>query len=377
MSDNRSDMRPVLKLNMHSSDKEGLHALTGGRLHVLSLKIASLSCLFAIGYGTTWFVLTPDAALWIVMVLVLGSFFSTYFVATHFLSKRLELARNTLKRIRKHKFGQLERARYPRGDELNALIRQVHRSGLLLESEISELRKVENYRREFVGNISHELKTPLFAIQGFAETLLEGAIEDESVNRAFVEHILKNAKRLTDLARDLMEISRLEKGEQPLNFEPFDIGRLITEVIDSHEPIALKHRVTVHASFSDDLSNVLGDAQHIRQVLVNLIDNAIKYSNSESDVFFSAVEAADSMVDIRVKDSGIGVAKKYIPRITERFFRVDKSRSRSAGGTGLGLAIVKHILAAHRQPLNIESTPGMGSTFSFHLPAAGGRDPTR
>lgn len=275
------------------------------------------------------------------------------------------------RKLRKYKFGKLDRTHLPRGDELNDLIRQVYRTGQVLEWEFNELKRIENYRRDFLGNVSHELKTPIFAISGFAETLLDGAIEDPVVNRSFVEKIARNALRLNNLAMDLGEIVRLETGELQMNIEAFDVLPLISEIIDSVESIAAGRRVSVRTSVEDDLPAAMGDSERIRRVLVNLVENAIRYTGEDGNVLVGARRTPGDTLNIFVTDDGIGISPTHLPRITERFFRVDASRSRSAGGTGLGLAIVKHILAAHKQSLEIESQPGTGSTFGFELPTAG------
>lgn len=305
-----------------------------------------------------------------VVVAALVSGVAAYAVSYASTARRLELARNTLRQIRRRRFENLEQAHAPRGDEINDLIWQVYRTGKVLESEFEELKKVENYRREFVGNVSHELKTPIFAIRGFAETLKGGALEDPTVNRSFTDKIIRNADRLSNLARDLSEISKLETGEQKMVFEPFDLRRLVDDVLDSLEPIARERGVTLSSTLAGGVPPVLGDAGRIRQVLINLVDNAIKYSREDGYVEVVARPTADGAVKVTVADNGIGVDERDLPRLTERFFRVDKSRSRSAGGTGLGLSIVKHILAAHDQVLHVRSRPGSGSTFGFQLPVA-------
>ncbi len=286
------------------------------------------------------------------------------------LTRRLELARRTLKDVRKHRFESLERLHVPKGDELNALVWQVYRTGLALEKEIGELKKLENYRREYIGNVSHELKTPIFAIQGFADTLLDGALDDPRFSRAFVEKILRNTERLRTLTRDLTELSRIETGELKMEMAPFSLARVVSEVIDLLEPQAQARQVRLSQRLPDDLPAVEGDHERIRQVLTNLVDNALKYNNAGGFVDVVARLLPEGAVRVTVADDGIGVAPQHVPRLTERFFRADKSRSREQGGTGLGLAIVKHILAAHGSRLLIESRLGQGSSFGFTLRAA-------
>ena len=294
----------------------------------------------------------------------------TYGAAHAWLVPRINLALTTLRQIRKHQFENLEAASVPRGDELNTLIWQVYRTGQTLENEIRELKRMENYRREFIGNVSHELKTPIFSVQGFTETLLDGAIEDESVNRSFLEKIMRNVNRLDNLARDLSAISRIETGELEMNVAPFDLGTLIEEVTESLEMKAAEKSIQLRSQVPGSLPTARGDRERIRQVLVNLADNAIKYNDAGGHVEVIARHRADDEIKVSVVDDGIGVPPEHVARLTERFYRVDKSRSRNRDGTGLGLAIVKHILGAHNRELQVESTPGSGSTFGFTLPAA-------
>lgn len=305
----------------------------------------------------------------LISALLTGVF--AYGAAVFHSSSRLELAQTILRNIRKHDFETLDLAQVERGDELNEIIRQVYRTGRVLEREFSELKKIENYRREFLGNISHELKTPIFSIRGFAETLHEGAIEDPEVNRSFVEKIIRNADRLNNLAKDLSEIARLETGQLELQMSAFSLRRLVTDVVESVEPQARDRSITIKTRFESEVPPVYGDASQLRQVVVNLVDNAIKYSHDNGNVSIRLQHMrASNRVEFSVKDDGVGIRKEDISRVTERFFRVDKSRSRSAGGTGLGLSIVKHILAAHSQELEIKSRAGKGSTFAFSLPVA-------
>lgn len=336
----------------------------------LCAKIASITTaitsLFVLAFS---FLLSPNGLLpAILLVLFVGV--ATYATCYVLIARRLELASTTLMQIREHDFEHLEAAHVPAGDELNTLIWQTYRTGLALQKELREMKKTENYRREFLGNVSHELKTPIFAIQGFAETLLDGALEDEGVRRQFVEKILSNATRLNNLARDLSDISRIETGELKMTVEPFSLHRLIGEAVESLELTARDREITLSTHVPDGLPLVLGDRERIRQVLVNLVDNGIKYSNPGGLVEISAEALPDGDVRVTVRDEGIGIAPEDLPRITERFYRVDKSRSRNQGGTGLGLAIIKHILNAHDRKLEIDSTLGRGSTFSFTLPKA-------
>jgi len=333
------------------------------KIGAISAGVTTITCLL-IG------ILVPSFSWWMGGLLILVSFCGTYVATVLNASRRLELARGILKNLRKHQFETLDLAQVERGDEINDIIRQVYRTGRVLEREFEELKKVENYRQEFLGNISHELKTPIFSIRGFAETLHEGALEDSSVNRSFVEKIIRNADRLNNLATDLGEIARLEKGELELKMTPFSIKRLVKDVVESVEPQAKERQIELAASFGRKMPDVFGDASQIRQVVVNLVDNAIKYSNDGGHVGIKVSRRGSEAVRCEIRDDGVGIAKDDIERLTERFFRVDKSRSRTAGGTGLGLSIVKHILAAHAIELSVRSKPGKGSTFHFDLAIA-------
>ncbi|MEX0747624.1 MAG: HAMP domain-containing sensor histidine kinase [Rhodothermales bacterium] len=263
--------------------------------------------------------------------------------------------------------GRLESDTDEAGDELERLARKSDQAIHAVNRRLAELNRAEDYRREYLGDVSHELKTPIFAIQGFAETLLSGALDDANVNRSFVDKILQNANRLTTLVRDLSEISRLETGSLKITPGRFSISEVMNEVKDSLELAAgtrgIDLKLEVHGGY------VQGDRERIRQVLTNLVENSIKYNNPGGCVQLTA-ERAEGGVRIVVQDNGIGISAVDLPRVTQRFFRADKSRSRSQGGTGLGLSIVKHILVGHGASLQIESELGIGSTFSFILPAA-------
>ncbi len=269
--------------------------------------------------------------------------------------------------IGERSFDAMDEADVRGDDELAELGRLARRSGKAVREEMEELKKMESYRRDFIGNVSHELKTPIFAIKGFSETLLRGAIEDPEVNRSFINKIFRNADRLDNLAKDLSEISAMETGQLRMVKAPFAVDQIIWEVLESLEPLAAEKEISMRAVLPQALPPALGDQERIRQVLTNLVDNALKYTNPSGSVEVVARSVEPSEIKISVVDDGIGIAVEHLPRLTERFYRVDKSRSRSQGGTGLGLSIVKHILAAHGRKLQVSSTEGRGSTFGFSL----------
>ncbi len=257
-------------------------------------------------------------------------------------------------------------------DELQGILRDAERNRALVIKEFKRMDETDNYRKEFIGDISHELKTPIFTVQGYLETLLNGALEDPEVNEVFLVKAMKNVNRLIYLTNDLMEISRLETGELKPKIQMIPINSIITDVVDTLQPKAEQEDIEIVFEERKVNAFVLADRNQIRQVLVNLIDNAIKYNKPGGKVYIrtESVREDPSRVRISVRDTGIGMTNHDAKRVTERFFRVDKSRSREQGGTGLGLAIVKHILESHNEELQIESKPGSGSMFYFSLKSA-------
>lgn len=238
--------------------------------------------------------------------------------------------------------------------------------------DLAAIKKLERIRSEFLGNVSHELRTPIFAVQGFIETLLDGAIDDPDVNRDFLERAQAQASRLNALLNDLIDISRIESGEMRMSFRLFDIQPMLRNLVDEMQPNAKTKSIDLF--FTGNVLphhevEVFGDKERIKQVMINLIDNAIKYSNPNTAVKIELLDDhSNGHATVAVADNGIGIASEHLPRLFERFYRVDKDRSRlSPGGTGLGLAICKHIVEAHRSVINVKSSPGNGSTFSFRL----------
>lgn len=252
-------------------------------------------------------------------------------------------------------------------DVINHVTQEVSDWADSKSQEIAQLKKMEKFRREYIGNVSHELKTPIFNIQGYLETLIDTGVKDKKTQKKFLNKALKNANRLGLIIEDLEMISRNESGNLQLHYQDFCINKLITEVIESFD-IQTKEK-NVDLKFKDPNQknfHVSADRERIRQVLTNLISNAIKYSYINSEVLISCYDM-DEKVLIEVTDHGIGIDEKHLNRLYERFYRVDKDRSRNKGGTGLGLSIVKHIIEAHNQSINIRSSVGVGSTFGFTL----------
>jgi two-component system phosphate regulon sensor histidine kinase PhoR len=235
------------------------------------------------------------------------------------------------------------------------------------KEEIDELKKMEVYRREFLGNVSHELKTPLFNLQGFVLTLMDGGIHDPKINLDFLEKSQKNIERMITIVEDLEVISRLETGEATPLLSNFSITMLVREVMEFLEPKASERGIKLlFAAEYNDSMIVRADKEKIRTVLTNLILNSIKYGITGGRTKISFYDMDENYL-IEISDNGVGIEEQHISRLFERFYRVDKHRSRAQGGSGLGLAIVKHIIEAHNQTINVRSAPGIGSTFSFTL----------
>lgn len=260
-------------------------------------------------------------------------------------------------------------------DMNNDIVEQVNRDVMSwAESQIDEitnLRETDTFRKEFIGNLAHELKTPIFNIQGFILTLLEGGMEDPEINRKFLLKAAKNVERMSGLLEDLDVITKMEAGNLDIELVPFDLLEIVRETIESLEPKAKRNSIELSITKGMDGSKVMvsGDAAKLVQVLTNLIVNSINYGTEGGRTEVRYYDAEDSIL-VEVADTGIGIREEDLPRVFERFYRVDKSRSRHAGGSGLGLAICKHIIETHGQTINVRSTYGEGSTFSFTLEKA-------
>lgn len=257
-----------------------------------------------------------------------------------------------------------------RADNVERLSQEISNISIDKTQEIDILLEKENYRREFVGNVAHELKTPLFSIQGYLLTLIEGGVDDETIRDKYLNRINKSVERLTYIVKDLDLITELEAGNLKLDLHPFNIVALAQEVFDLLEIKAENNNIKLRFDKNyDSPIKVLGDIEKIEQVLTNLIANAINHSQRASEVIISFANENDK-IKITVTDSGKGIEPDKINRIFERFYRADKSRSRQQGGSGLGLAIVKHILEAHHQKIYVESEYGVGAKFYFYLSKA-------
>ena len=281
------------------------------------------------------------------------------------LKRRSEL--DDIKRI----INQIRTSSYKSADEINMgkmlveLEDEIKSMFLKTNNDIAHLKKLEQFRTEFLGNVSHELRTPIFAIQGYIETLLDGALNDEKVNKVFLQKANNHTLNLNNLVNDLMDISMIESGKMLMSFRYFDAHEFLDGIITELLPQAIKKNLELNLSPFDSAIQIFGDRQRLKQVMTNLIMNAIKYTESGS-IEVGVLQAGKSG-KVFVRDTGIGIAESDIRRIFERFYRVDKDRSREMGGTGLGLAIVKHIVEAHGSKIEVKSELGKGSEFFFDL----------
>ena len=232
--------------------------------------------------------------------------------------------------------------------------------------EISKLKEQEAFRREFLGNLAHELKTPIFSIQGYILTLLEGGLEDDKINRKFLERASISTDRIVGILEDLDNITKMEDEKFQLKMESFDIVKLAKETFESLELMAEEKNITFKLEDSGGPSFVVADREKIGQVLTNLVRNSIAYGN-KGGLTSITIFTIDELTTIEVTDNGIGINETELTRLFERFYRVEKSRTRNEGGSGLGLSIVKHIIESHNQKISVKSTPGVGSQFHFSL----------
>ncbi|SMO61658.1 sensor histidine kinase [Gracilimonas mengyeensis] len=353
-------------MSQSKRDKQKLLFRFGFRI---AFRVAAASAVFLYLLFWLYLQLVPKEAASLALITGLFILLLTYGISYFYAKQRFKIVERLFKNIARKRFMEYAEVSSSQRDELDYLTKQGIKSSRTIEREIQRLNRIENYRKEFIGDISHELKTPIFAIQGFIETLLNGALEDEEVNREFLRKAMRNVNRLIYLTKDLMEISKLETGELKSEIEEIYLYEVIHDIIESLNYKAEKENIKLTIHDFDKNLKVKVDKNQVKQVFINLIENAIKYNvpNGEVEVYVYVKPKQPERVFVSVKDTGIGIDEKDIPRVTERFFRVDKSRSRERGGTGLGLAIVKHIMEAHGEKFHIESEPNKGSTFTISL----------
>jgi two-component system phosphate regulon sensor histidine kinase PhoR len=309
--------------------------------------------------------LAPAMSVSIAPLLVFAvSFLLTNYLIEHFIYRRIKVIYKRISEFRRT--GDVAEIT-PDLEEVEA---QVNRWAADKDQKIASLEELEEYRRNYLGNVSHELKTPLFSLQGFLHTLLDGGIHDTEVAVSFLQKAAKNAERLQTIVEDLESISHVESGKLQMDFTVFDIQKLTEEVFDELE-IKAKER-GIKLQFKEGARNgwlVKADREMVRQILTNLVANSIKYGKQNGITKLSFYDM-DKIVLIEVNDNGIGIPRHHHKHVFDRFYRVDSGRSRAAGGSGLGLAIVKHLVEAHEQSIHLRSTENVGSTFGFTLEKA-------
>lgn len=286
-----------------------------------------------------------------------------------FIYRRIKLIYKTITRSKYTKDKSFEKMALDK-DIIKDVEKEVAWSLYFESKELDKLKQLEEYRKQFLGNVSHELKTPIFNIQGYIETLLEGGVENPDINLNYLKKAAKNVERMQNIVQDLEMISRIEDGNLQLDKHSFNLHSFVLEMFEHHSYMAEQRKVNLKIKKGFEIHTmVFGDKQRLRQVFSNLITNAIKYNVEGGHVSVGAYDMADKVL-IEISDSGIGIPEDSLNRIFERFYRVDKGRSREQGGTGLGLSIVKHIIEAHNQNITVRSTPSEGSTFTFTLDKA-------
>ena len=309
---------------------------------------------------------------WYFMLISFGVSFFTSFIVFYYLLEKYIYSKVVLiyKMIHNLKLGKdLKDAlgEYVSSDPINDVEQEVKEWAGAKKREIEVLKKQEQFRREFLSNVSHEFKTPLFAIQGYIETLQDCLVDDPETAAKFLKKAANNVDRLSYLINDLDSISKLESGEIPINYQKFDFVGLAKEVMEGLEDNAKTKGIKL--SFKEKYTSpayVKADREKIRQVMINLVQNSLKYGKKNGSTAIKIFELHDQYL-IEVTDDGIGIEEKHLARLFERFYRIDSHRSREEGGTGLGLAIVKHILEAHQQIISVRSTLQIGTTFAFTL----------
>ena len=296
----------------------------------------------------------------------LSAYFSILFYVKKYIYRKIKLIYKSI-----HKFKLQPEAKNKDLDVDTDIIQEVEKEvanwALEQQTEINTLKEMESYRRLYLGNVSHELKTPIFNIQGFIHTLIEGALYDDNINMRYLQRAAKNVERLNTIVTDLEAINKLESGKLAMEMQVFDLKELVIEVFEDLEIKAKKQNINLtYKDGANQNFKVEADREAIRQVLVNLIENSIKYGK-EGGLTKVGFYDMDSRILVEIADSGIGISQEHLNHVFDRFYRADKSRSRQIGGSGLGLSIVKHIMEAHKQTINVRSSTGIGSTFGFTL----------
>lgn len=299
---------------------------------------------------------------------LLTSYFGFLYALEKFIYRKIKLIYRTIHNQKLKKDGEVDKLTFS-DDIIHKVQQDVLDWAKTNQQEITRLKNSENFRREFVGNVSHELKTPIFNIQGYLLTLIEGGLDDPTINKDYLVKANNSVERMINIIEDLDEITELESGSLSMKIDKTNIVELIKEIVYSLEDIINKAGVTLKIQNQEKPIWVMADTRKISQVLTNLIINAVKYGKPSGTIRIKFFDMHDNIL-VEVADDGEGIEAHHLPRLFERFYRTDKGRARENGGSGLGLSIVKHIVEAHKQTINVRSTVGIGSTFSFTLKKA-------
>lgn len=337
-------------------------------------KSVALLIAAAVSIITTAFLSLVEGVPWEAFLVVLflsssSSYILTYFTVDVFIFGQIEKINGRISKLKAEDFSFVEDdAQTPVGNPLMRINREILTYAKAKQQEIDQLKKAEYFRKEFIADVSHELKTPIFAAQGFVHTLLDGAVKDKNVRNKFLKKAAKSLDGLDRIVQDLLTISQVETGVTKMEMENFNIAELVQEVYDQFEGKAEKKDIDLQFAKGCPMDlHVFADRHKIFQVILNLVSNSIKYRKDDRTFVITNLIEHEKDVELRLKDNGIGISEKHLSRIFERFYRVDKSRSREKGGTGLGLSIVKHILEAHNTHISVTSQQNVGSEFSFQL----------
>lgn len=298
-----------------------------------------------------------------------ASYLLTFVVLEFLIFREIDKIYKMMAKLRKKELSGITKEKSNVLNPLEKITQEINSFAVLKQKEIDELKKLEAFRKEFIADVSHELKTPIFAAQGFVHTLIDGAVNDKSVRNKFLKKAAKSLDGLDALVQDLLTLSQIETGDIKMHFEHIDLHSLCQEVAEQFEEKALKKNIKLQLEEPRQKVMVYADWQRITQVMTNLISNAINYTPDGGSVMIS-FDSSKKYVTTFVSDTGEGIPGEHLSRIFERFYRVEKSRSREKGGTGLGLAIVKHILEGHNTKAEVDTKEGKGSVFSFKLPRA-------
>lgn len=336
-------------------------------------QLSALTALFlSVPIGIVFFIVEKDWRFGIGALLItfIGSYYLIRFVLESFIYRKIKLIYKFIYQTKANKREETYYKYILPQKGIDEVREDVEKWAEQRSAEIELLKRNEEYRKEFLQNLAHEFKTPIFAIQGYVDTLLSGALENPEVNKKFLENTARNVDRMVSLVEDLDEISKLERGEQPLYKENFVIQDLIKDVFETLSIKLAKRQIKCSIKKGCEAPiTVFADKEKIRQVLNNLIVNANKYGKQHGTIVASIYKMDGENVLVEISDDGIGIAEEHLSRIFERFYRTDSGRSRNVGGTGLGLAICKHIIEAHGQTIHVRSKLDVGTTVGFTLRA--------